>query len=258
MSGDREQYIARKAQFDTMLTVYGRKPVLEALLDNDTRAFRLHLAESNKPASILTDIEKLAREQQAEVLLHSRQALSRISRNGKQDQGVAVDLICKGYQHYRDFLQHEKATEWDIIALDRITNPQNLGMIVRSVCAGGTRALLLPQKGCAKLDALVIKASAGTLFRANILRCHKLEDALADFRQHGAKVFALSSHADSVLGDIAPKGKHVFVLGNESEGVSDAVSQQCNHGLRIPMNRGVESLNVAVTASLLAFRHQLT
>jgi 23S rRNA (guanosine2251-2'-O)-methyltransferase len=254
---DSESYLKKKQFFNQLLTVYGRKPVLEALEEPSTQVFRLHLAESNRPGGIIDDIIRLAESKGAEVLYHDRQALSRISRNSKQDQGVAVDLVCSGYQDYRDFLNSPAAADAEVIALDRITNPQNLGMIIRSVCAGNAAALLLPEKGCAKLDALVIKASAGTLFRAPILRCQNLAQTLAEFRKHGSAIYGLSSHAPHTLGEVPRRGAKVFVLGNETDGVSKEVAGQCNQLISIPMNNGVESLNVAVTASLLAFRGQL-
>ena len=256
-SGDSDAYRSKKAFFDRMLTVYGRKPVLEALQDPHTRVHRLHLASSNRPAAILDDISELARRKGAELVYHDRSSLARISRNGKQDQGVALDLICGGYCDYREFLARSRSEHFDIIALDRITNPQNLGMIVRSVCAGGSRALLLPEQGCARLDALVIKASAGTLFRANILRCADLAAALTEFKAAGCSIYGLSSRAELSLRDIGAQGRHIFVLGNETDGLSPQVENCCDAMLAIAMNNGVESLNVAVTASLLAFRNQL-
>ncbi|MGH1370962.1 MAG: TrmH family RNA methyltransferase [Cellvibrionaceae bacterium] len=254
---DSDEYLEKKRFFNQLLTVYGRKPVLEALQESSTQVHRLHLADSNRPGGIVADIISLAEKKNAEIVYHDRQSLSRISRNSKQDQGVAVDLLCSGYQDYQDFLNSGQAPQAEIIALDRITNPQNLGMIIRSVCAGGAKALLLPEKGCAKLDALVIKASAGTLFRAPILRCKNLANALQEFRNHGSEIYGLSSHAKDQLKGVSSEGGKVFVLGNETDGVSKEVAAQCNRLISIPMNNGVESLNVAVTASLLAFRHQL-
>lgn len=251
---DSDAYLDKKQFFNQLLTVYGRKPVLEALQDPHTKVFRLHLAESNKPAGIISDIIRLAEKKGAEVFYHDRKSLSRLSKNSKQDQGVVVDLICKGYQDYQTFLEDNKQQSFDIIALDRITNPQNLGMIIRSVCAGEAKALLLPEKGCAKLDALVIKASAGTLFRAPILRCNNLSNALKDFSQANCDIYGLSSHATHNFANIPSTGRNIFVLGNETDGVSPEVAHFCNKMVSIPMNNGVESLNVAVTASLLSYR----
>ena len=97
----------------------------------------------------------------------------------RQDQGVAVDLRCPGYDDFQHWTETPAADRpFRLLALDRVTNPQNLGMIVRSVCASPLTALLLPAKGCAPLSPLVIKASAGTLLRCPILRCGELAQAL--------------------------------------------------------------------------------
>ena len=251
--GDSQEYLNKKKFFDGMLTVYGRKPVLEALQDKATKIYRLHLAESNKSADILDEIIALAKSKGAEVVYHNRSALSRISKNSSQDQGVAADLICRGFQRYDDFLANNKNKQFRLLALDGVSNPQNLGMIIRSACAGNIDGILLPQQGSAQIDPLVIKASAGTVFRAPILRCKNLADALKDFKQTGTLVCSLSSHAKSTLKQFNPEQSCIYVLGNETEGVSKEVSALCNESVRIPMNNGVESLNVAVTAALIAF-----
>ncbi len=255
--GDSQAYLNKKKLFDGMLTVYGRKPVLEALQDKATQIYRLHLADSNKPAEILDDIIALAKSKGAEIVHHKRNELSRISKNASQDQGVAADLICRGFQTYEDFLQANAGKPFRLLALDGITNPQNLGMIIRSACAGNVDGILLPQQGNAQIDPLVIKASAGTVFRASILRCQSLAAALKAFKNEGSLICALSSHAKATLKDFTPSTSCIYVLGNETEGVSKAVNDLCNESVRIPMKNGVESLNVAVTAALIAFHHMI-
>ncbi len=249
---DSPEYLARKSFFDQLVTVYGRKPVLEILEDNKLKIFRLHLADSNRDGGIIAQIRKLAAQRNIETCFHSRSELSRISRNSKQDQGVACDIHCPGYQPYQQALSDSPAGT--IIALDGITNPQNLGMIIRSVTASPAQALLLPSKGTADISPLVIKASAGTLFKGNILRCDSLPKALQEFKQRGYKICTLSSHQATPLSDFAPKAPVIFVLGNETEGVSPDVAALSDHRVAIPMANGVESLNVAITAALIAFR----
>ena len=253
---DSAAYRARKQFFNGLLTIYGRKPVLEALQQPGVKIHRLHLADSNKPADILDQIVHIAGQQQAEILHHNRQALSRISKNAKQDQGVAADLQLSQYQTLDSFLQSAKA-QFELLAVDGITNPQNLGMILRSVAASGMSGVLLPSQGCAQIDPLVIKASAGALFRCPIIRCEQLPEALQQLQQHGARVGSLSSHAKHSLSQLPDCDRRVFVLGNETHGVSDKVQALSDFGVRITMHNGVESLNVAITASLIAFRHGL-
>ncbi len=251
---DSPAYLEKRRFFDSLMTVYGRKTVLEALQDPATFIYRLHLASSNKSAAILDEIISLAQAKGAEIVYHERQALSRISKNASQDQGVAADLQLRGYQLYDQFLAENNNKNYTLLALDGVQNPQNLGMIIRSACAGNIDGILLPQKGNAQIDPLVIKASAGTVFRAPLLRCKDLAQALADFKQSGAVVCALSSHASTELKKFTPTAPCIYVLGNESDGVSREVTQLCNEQICIPMNNCVESLNVAVTAALIAFK----
>jgi 23S rRNA (guanosine2251-2'-O)-methyltransferase len=252
---DSEAYRLKKAAFAKVLTIYGRNPVEEALQQSGVMPYRLHLAESNKPAKIIDDLIRIAQNKGAEVLYHSREQLSRISKNSKQDQGVALDIQCQGFTTFEDFLQTMPA-EFDLIACDSVTNPQNLGMIIRSVCASPATALLLPEQGCARLDALVIKASAGTLFRANIIRCGNLAQSLDQLKTLNSQCFALAGGGAKTLKDLPKTGRNVYVLGNETHGVSPEVIKVCQHKLGIPMAAGVESLNVSIAASLVAF-HRL-
>ena len=92
---DSDAYLEKKSFFKQLLTIYGRKPVIEALQQTDIPCFRLHLADSNKPSPIIKELEQLAKKRDVEVHYHDRQALSRISKNGKQDQGVCLQLhVC--------------------------------------------------------------------------------------------------------------------------------------------------------------------
>lgn len=251
---DSDAYLEKKRFFNRILTIYGRKPVLEALEDKASNIYRLHLASSNKPTGIIADIIAMATQKGAEIVYHDRLALSRISKNAKQDQGVAADLLCKGYQTCEDFLATQSHPHYTLLALDGIQNPQNLGMIIRSACAGNIDGIILPHQGNAQIDPLVIKASAGTVFRAPILRCEKLIDALQLFKNQGVSICSLSSHAPQTLKNFSPNTACIYVLGNETEGVSQVVQKLCNTSVKIPMNNGVESLNVAVTAALIAFK----
>ncbi len=246
---DSNAYLKKKKQFAHTLTLYGRKPVLEALQDNSLHIERLHLAESNQRGGILNEILSLAEKREIPQLYHDRQALSRISKNKKQDQGVALDI------HMRTFNNYETALEQGgrYLALDRVTNPQNLGMIIRSVCASPLQGLLLPRKGGAKVDALVIKASAGTVFRCPIFWCDELATCLSAFAEKDSDILALDGRAKTDWQDFPYQANTVFVLGNETEGLSDAVRKTCKQSIRIPLQNNVESLNVAVTAGILAF-----
>lgn len=245
---DSQEYKQRKAFFEKLITLYGRNVVVEVLQDETIEVHKLHLAKSNKPDGAIKKIMQLAKKRDIEITYHEKNALSRISKNAKQDQGVAIDIFSKTYQSAERI---KELKEYRLIALDGIQNPQNLGMIIRSCAAGNVDGIILPKKNSAKISPLVIKASAGTLFKIPIYFCNSLEELLEEMQD--TSIYALSLEATNSLYDLKAANKSIFVLGNESEGVSKEVQNLCNDSLIIPMNRGVESLNVAVTASLIAF-----
>jgi 23S rRNA (guanosine2251-2'-O)-methyltransferase len=238
-----------------ILTIYGRNAVFEALSDPTIACLRLHWATSNQESSATKRILETSKARGIPVREHTRKTLSRISRNGKQDQGVALDITCDKFSSF------EQLTCWisdpklrlRVLALDSITNPQNVGMIIRSAVAGGVDAILYPRKGVATLGPLVIKASAGIVFKAPIIACDTLPPALQQLQAAGASVASLEGNSVTSLFDYRPATSVVYVLGGETSGVSSVVSSLANVKLHIPMGSGVESLNVAVAASLVAY-----
>ncbi|MFT5659390.1 MAG: 23S rRNA (guanosine2251-2'-O)-methyltransferase [Sulfurimonas sp.] len=245
---DSQEYKDKKAFFEKVITLYGRNVVIEILQDSNIEVHKLHMADSNKTDGAIQTILDLAKQRNIEITYHAKKSLSRISKNAKQDQGVAIDIIAQSYKNVNEI---KNLDTFKLIALDGIQNPQNLGMIIRSCAAGNVDGIILPKKDSAKISPLVIKASAGTLFKLPIYFCNTLDEIFSSLND--TKIYALSSHAKNTIYTIENHNKSIFVLGNESDGVSREVEALCNDSLSIPMKRGVESLNVAVTASLIAF-----
>lgn len=245
---DSQAYKDKKAFFEKIITLYGRNVLIEILQDDTIEIHKIHMADSNKTDGAIKEILSLAKKRDLEIFYHKKAALSRISKNAKQDQGVAIDIIAQSYHNAKEI---QKLESFKLIALDGIHNPQNLGMIIRSCAAGYVDGIILPKKSSAKISPLVVKASAGTLFKLPIYFCDSLEEILPTLQN--TNIYALSSHAKNTIYNLKPSKKSIFILGNESEGVSLKVEKLCNETLSIPMNRGIESLNVAVTASLIAF-----
>ncbi len=245
---DSQEYKNKKAYFEKIITLYGRNVAIEVLQDNTIEIHKLHMSNSNKPDGAVETIVKLAKKRGIEIVYHDKNALSRISKNAKQDQGVAIDIIASSYKNANEI---KSLKSFKLLALDGIQNPQNLGMIIRSCAAGYVDGIILPKKNSAKISPLVIKASAGTLFKLPIYYCNTLDEILKELEN--TKIYLLSSHAKESIYEIKKSERSVFVLGNEGDGVSKEVEKLSSDSISIPMNRGVESLNVAVTASLIAF-----
>ena len=141
--------MAKKQFFQQLLTVYGRKPVLEALQTPAVNLHRLHLAEGNRPAPVLDEIIALTQARDAELVYHSRQSLARISKNGRQDQGVAADIDWRGYQSCQRFLQRLPAAP---STPGRITSRRESGLSEipppGQHCTAGMAALPATHCGC--------------------------------------------------------------------------------------------------------------
>jgi 23S rRNA (guanosine2251-2'-O)-methyltransferase len=256
---DSTDYQEKRAFFDRVLTVYGRNPVLDALRDDSLPCYSVHLADSNRDNAAIVEIKRIAELRDIPLKFHSRTALARVSKNGKQDQGVAADIICPGFMPLEQFLEGlDDNKPCRLLALDGITNPQNLGMIIRSAAAGDIDGIIWSKRGNAALGPLVIKASVGPVYRAPILTCQDLPASLVQCRDKGIAVYTLEAEASESLFAGSKAAQAVYVLGNESEGVSKAVSKIANRALSIPMNNGVESLNVAIAASLIAYAQGLS
>ncbi|MDP5052810.1 MAG: 23S rRNA (guanosine(2251)-2'-O)-methyltransferase RlmB, partial [Congregibacter sp.] len=137
------------------LTVYGRKAVLEALGDRHMDCRILHLAASNRRGGVLDEIEDMARRKGLECREHSREELARISRNGRQDQGVALDVYCPAMRDLEDYVgalgngaaDGPPGPPQRLLALDGVTNPQNMGMVIRSAAAAGIDGVLYADRG---------------------------------------------------------------------------------------------------------------
>ncbi len=240
------------------MTLFGRNTAIEILRDASIAIYRVHLAHSNRPGPAINEILSLCEQRSIPLKMHDKQALSRISKNGRQDQGVALDIATPNHQKLEDFLEdtakNAPGADCELLLLDGITNPQNLGMIIRSLAASTMQGLVLPQKGCARLDPLVYKASAGCVSKARILDCATVEDAILSLKRAQFKLLGLTGRGQETLSCTDGSHRKVFMLGNESEGLSDAALKACDQQVMIPMQNGVESLNVAVTAGIIAFR----
>jgi len=248
---DSAEYLAKKSFFDKIITIYGRNAVLEVLEDESMQIHKLHFSDSNRDVAQLDKMVQIAKDREIEIAYHDKKALSRISKNSKQDQGVALDIVLKHALSEDEFLNQNK--NFRVIALDGIHNPQNLGMIIRSCAGGNIDVIIIPTKNSAQITPLVIKASAGTLFKLPIIKSRNFKRTLEKFKDNNSKLFTLSSHVNRSYREIDYPARTVFILGNESEGVTKEIEKLSSDSITIPMRRGVESLNVAVTASLLAF-----
>ncbi|MCA9537366.1 MAG: RNA methyltransferase [Myxococcales bacterium] len=235
---------------DRCITVYGRKPVLEALLDRRVTIEKLLIAQ-NAHGEQVEAIRAEAKRRGVRPKTCPPREVTRLSRNGRQDQGVALDVVAPRMRALDAFLADGQAGH--LLLLDGLTNPANVGLLLRTAVAAGLAGVVLPRAGCPEVGPLVIKASAGVAFRAPILRAPSAVEAADALRAAGFALIGLRGHEAVDLYGFTPPAKAVFVLGNETAGVSEAVSARLDAFVSIPMCAEVESLNVAVAGAVVAF-----
>ncbi len=236
---------------DQFLTIYGRKPVLEILENEALDIAKVFIARKAK-ADIIKKIIAACERRGIEVLRLEADQVSRMSKHPKQDQGVAADVHTPQMDDAIQFLEAHQGADLTLIALDGITTPGNVGMIIRSCTALGVDGIILPRKGCAKLNSLVIKASAGVVFKSRILKCERLTPVLKKAKSFGYSIYGLSGEKGTNIYKESLETKGIFVLGNETDGVSPQTEALTNKHLFIPMVNDVESLNVACAATVVA------
>lgn len=236
---------------DTFITVYGRKPVLEALTDAGLRVDKVIVAEGLRGGPV-AEILDAARARDVTVQRASAQRVKVLAGNGRHDQGVLADVVAPRMAPVTEFLDRLGPGPAAVLVLDRLTNPANVGMILRSATAAGLDGVLLPRRGLPSIDPLVIKASAGVAFRAPVLRSADVEEGVTALRAAGFTVHGLDT-AGASLFDAALPERVALVLGNETHGLSASVRPLLDGELAIPMHGGVESLGVASAGAVAAF-----
>ncbi len=201
---------------DRFVTVYGRKPVLEALADTALTVDKVVLADTARGAAA-AEILRAAGERGVPVQRATAQRVKVLAGNGKQDQGVLADVVAPRMRTLAKFLSGR--SRGSVLLLDGITTPANVGMIIRTATAAGMAGIIVPRRGVAGLDPLVVKASAGVAFRAPLVRCATAEEAAEALRSAGYRLFGLDGRAGRTVFSGTFPAMSAFVMGGETEGV---------------------------------------
>lgn len=239
---------------DRCITVYGRRAVLEALRDPDLEVAGVTVAEGG--GAVVGEVRKAARQRGIELRELTAHRVSLISGNGRQDQGVVADVVAPEMRPLDDRLAdltRDSTRRQRLLLVDGVTTPANLGLIIRSATASGVDGIVVPRRGTAAIDPQVVKASAGTAFRAPILRTANAPDALAALTDAGFTIVGLDASAPTSLWDVPLPDRVVFLVGGEHAGASKDAAAFAHSWVAVPMPGDVESLNVACATTLVAF-----
>ncbi len=231
--------------------VLGRNPVIECLRAG-VPATALYVAVGTENDDRLTESVKIAADAGISILEVPRTDLDRLSANGLH-QGVALQVPPYRYAHPDDLVARvqDSAEPALLVALDNISDPRNLGAVIRSVAAFGGQGVLIPQRRSASVTAVAWRTSAGAAARLPVARATNLTRTLKDWASRGFQIVGLDAGGDTILDDFDGSIPTVIVVGSEGKGLSRLVRETCDSILGIPMAGPVESLNASVAAGVV-------
>lgn len=219
--------------------IYGRKPVLESI-DMGINIHKAYIIKQKTPI-VLKIIDKL-RDANVEIKFVDKSFFDDIEGN---HQGVMIEVDSFKYQDLSDLDDANK-----IILLDKIEDPHNLGAIIRSAESFGFDGLIIPEHRSSKVNSTVYKTSAGAINNIKVVMVTNLNQAIEKIKENGFWVYGLAGEAENTLKETDLSGKVALVVGNEGDGISRLVRQNCDMLVKIPMQGKTNSLNASVAAAI--------
>jgi 23S rRNA (guanosine2251-2'-O)-methyltransferase len=244
-----------KAADDTE-TVTGRNSVLEALRAR-IPAVALYIAQRVEMDDRVKEMLSIATHRDIPVLEVTRPELDRMAGFDGVHQGVALKVPPYEYAHPQDLLESIVDTGATplIVALDGITDPRNLGAIIRSTAAFGGQGIVIPQRRSAGVNSAAWKTSAGAAARVPVALAANLTATLKDFKKQGVFVLGLDGGGDVSLPALELADRPVvIVVGSEGKGLSRLVTETCDQVVSIPISASTESLNAGIAASVALYQ----
>jgi 23S rRNA (guanosine2251-2'-O)-methyltransferase len=234
--------------------IAGRNAVVEALRAQ-MPVTGVYVAEGAERDGRLREAFRSAADLGVSLLEVPRTELDRLT-SGAVHQGLAAKVPAYEYAHPDDLLGRaaEMREKPLIVALDSVTDPRNLGAVVRSAAAFGAHGVLVPERRAAGMTASAWKTSAGAAARVPVAQATNLVRQLKAYQQQGCMVVGLAADGDVALPELdLADGPLVVVVGSEGKGLSRLVAETCDQLVSIPMVNSVESLNAGVAASVTLY-----
>ncbi len=246
----------RPKQSDDTEIVTGRNSVLEALRAR-IPATAFYIAQRVEMDDRVKEMLAMATHREIPVLEVTRPELDRMAGFDGVHQGVALKVPPYEYGHPQDLLESVIGTGQTplLIALDGVTDPRNLGAIIRSTAAFGGQGVIIPQRRSAGVTSAAWKTSAGAAARIPVVIAPNLTATLKDFQKQGVFVLGLDGDGDVSLPALELADRPVvIVVGSEGKGLSRLVTQTCDQIVSIPISATTESLNAGIAASVALYQ----
>lgn len=221
--------------------------VLEQLRADPKRILRLWV--TSEPGGARKAVVEEARRRGVAIHAADARRLEKLA-GGVRHQGVVAEV--EGFR-YAEWDELMAGSPTCLVALDEVTDPRNVGAVVRSVEAVGAGGVLVPSHRSAGVTAVAARAAAGATSRVPIVRAGNLSRALEELKKAGFWVVGLDGEAEVGLFDFKFPDRSVLVLGSEGKGLRPIIRAACDHRVAIPMRGAVASLNVSVAGAVALY-----
>ena len=231
--------------------VIGRNPVAEAIKSG--REIDKIMVKKGEIEGSLRPIIKKARDMGIPVIEADKNKLSELAEGGNH-QGVIAIVAAHDYASVDDIFKkaEEKGEPPFIVILDKITDPHNLGSIIRTANCAGVHGIIIPKRGSVGLSEVVAKTSAGAIEYVPVAKVTNIAQTIDALKEKGGWVAGAEAGGDTMYKtDLS--GSMALVIGSEGEGISRLVKEKCDFLVEIPMFGDVNSLNASVAAAVLMY-----
>ena len=244
-----------KKTFDEAISdgmIEGRNAVIEALR-TETAIDKIYIAKGETDKT-LGHIASKARDRGIVVVEADRRKLDHMSQTHAH-QGVIALAAVREYVSVQSILEAaaEKGEAPLLVVCDEISDPHNLGAILRTAECAGAHGVIIPKRRSAGLTAVVAKTSAGAVSYMPVARVPNMAALLKDLKKQGVWVFGTAAEGTTTLYDADLKGPAAIVIGSEGDGMSRLVTENCDFLVSIPMKGQISSLNASAAAAILLY-----
>lgn len=232
--------------------IEGRNAVTEALRSG--RAINKVFVANGETDRSLGRLAAMAKDAGAVVVRIDRRKLNEMSPTGAH-QGIIASVAAHEYATVDDILAvaEERGEAPLLVICDELSDPHNLGAILRTAECAGAHGVIIPKRRSVGLTAVVAKASAGAVEYMKVARVSNLSAAIRDLKQRGVWIYGTAAEGASALHKTDLTGPAAIVIGNEGDGMSRIVAEQCDFKVSIPMKGHISSLNASAAAAILLY-----
>lgn len=244
-----KKFIPERKTAKAPLVLYGRHAVAAALANTGRSVAKLLCTKENA-----AEFQDLANNRHIPLNIVDRKEIDKLLPREAVHQGVALVCSERPACDLEDVIAlADKCEKCHVLILDQVTDPQNIGAIIRSAVAFNTLALIVQDKNTPAETGAMAKASAGMIEHLPIARVTNLSRAIEQLKNAGFWTIGMDGYAQNTVAEMNKSGKTAIIMGSEGKGMRRLVEESCDATVKLPMNEKVESLNVATAAAIVLY-----